>query len=194
MVPRNHTVTVLMLVPKEQFEIRCYGGPPAIRTVMRSVLRDAGSGELLPFDRKMLYATMHRALIDARIDEDRASWLTTTKDGNHVLNLLVSYVQQQRRTAFDSELRKWGLAPYRDGLWVALAEFDTRTPLQSALITLCEPIATGKRPTEISCVPVPKKKEDNKNQKKEDAKGKTTTSGTTITTTITTTTTPPAKN
>src|SRR5205085_10420309 len=111
MVPRNHTITVLMLVPKEQFEVRCYGGPPAVRTVVRSMRRDAVSGELMPFDRNALYLAMHRALLDARIDEGKASWLTRTKDGNHILDQLVSYVQQQRRDAFDAELRRLALAP-----------------------------------------------------------------------------------
>jgi hypothetical protein len=200
MIPRNHTITVLMLVPNRQFETRCPGRPPVVRTVIRSTLRDAVNGELLLTGRDALFAKMRANLEEAGFSRQLAQALTSNPAGQHELVRLAAVVQQQQRDVFEARLMMLTsrepdpesayAAIYRDALWLVLAEFQSRSQTQSAFVTLCDPKPTATT-KDIACervkpppAPPAKKKEDPPK----------TVSGNTITTTITTTTVPPTKN
>jgi hypothetical protein len=193
-VPRNHTITVLMLVPNEQFTVVCKDQPPAVRMVMRSVLRDALNGEALPFDRSGLLAELKPDLLNAGVDETTVQgWFTTQKV--HEFDRLISYVQQGDRKDFDDYLVKTSKEQtdkgkhtiFRDAVWLVLAEFQSRSPFQTALVNLCDP-DNGKSIIACAKIPPPTPAKPPATP----PKPTNTATGTTITTTITTTTNPPA--
>ena len=192
-VPRNHTITVLMLVPSEQFNVLCKDQPPAVRMVMRSTLRDALNGEPLPFDRSGLLTELKPDLIAAGVDESTLhGWFTTNL---HDFDMLIAYVQQGNRHAFDEYLIPISQAQtanhkrtiFRDAVWLILAEFQSRTPFQTALVNLCDP---DNAKSVIACAKLPPPPVA-KPPTVTPPKPTNTASGTTITTTITTTTNPP---
>jgi hypothetical protein len=191
MVPSNHTITILLLVPSEQFVV-CAQDPysPYVRVVMKSRLRDALKGDQLPFDQPALLQAIKPGLLDAGMDKEVVERLVTIRTDE--LHELLNKVQEQDRINFEKTIddleHKAGAKhqAYRDGVWLVLTEFMSRSPYQNSVVTLCDP---DNKKSAIACpaVPPPPKPPATPDKK---ATG-TTASGTTITTTITTTTNPP---
>jgi hypothetical protein len=175
MVPRNHTVTALMLVPNEQF-VLCpeLEHAPLVRTTMKTGLRDAETGQLVPFDRVGLRTSLLPTLLRTGVPEITAKdWIERFPSE---LDELLYLVRVQNREKFDDLILKWepsrqpikprpteplytfasrgprGGEIYRDGLWVALSEFQSRAEFQLAVITLCDP---DNRRSRFGCAPPP---------------------------------------
>ena len=179
---------------------------------MKSSLRDAETGQLLPFDRVALRASLKPTLLRTGVPPELAQeWIDSFPSA---LDDLLYYVRVQRRDEFDKVIFRHrereprptvrpsrtepaysfaaGPGPgggeiYRDGLWVALSEFQSRAEFQLAVVTLCDP---DNRRGPFGCADIPPLKRP---PPEKDDKAKAPASGTTIYTTIQTTTTPPAK-
>lgn len=189
MVPSNHTVTVLMLVPSEQF-YPCGRDPypPYVRVVMKSRLRDALTGSQLPYLETPVLQAIKPGLIDAGMNPTLAQTLTTTRA--NVLHDLMIDIQQQNRKKFGEDLSAIEAEAkvkksYHDQVWLVLTDLATRSPFQTSVVTLCDP---DKKTGPLACMAVTLPKPPPKEEKK--PAGNTAT-GNTITTTITTTTVPP---
>lgn len=192
MVPRNHTITALILVPKEHFDL-CPERPPLLNVTMKTVYRDALNGHPLVFNSAILQDAVRPALRRAGVSETAMAILFENQ--HKLLGELMAAVQMQERTTFENVLngirQRGGLTGFPEAVWLVLAEIQSRSDYQTASVLLCDP-EPAKIKSATACAvfkdlpvkPAPPEKAD---------KDKTTATGATITTTITTTTNPPSK-
>ncbi|MDI1344209.1 MAG: hypothetical protein PSV22_08945, partial [Pseudolabrys sp.] len=191
-IPGNRTVTVLLLVPNEQFDIRQdYLGrlaAPTVRVMMKTVLRNALDGQVLPFDRSKLFEALSPSL--ERIGFSKQAIAIATAGNPSILSSLIFFVQTQQRDRFNGCLQSLKArdrtveAVFPDSVWVVLAETISRSDFQTASVSLCDPNA---RPRPLKCkifTDIPPKTSPVATPK---AVGTVTTGGTTTTTTTTTT-------
>jgi hypothetical protein len=143
---------------------------------MKTGLRDAETGQLVPFDRVGLRSSLMPTLLRTGVSEATAkAWIETFPSA---LDDLLYYVRVQNRGEFDrviysthptaTSVKPRPTEPaysftstargpdggniYRDGLWVALSEFQSRAEFQLAVITLCDP---DNRRSRFGCAPAP---------------------------------------
>jgi hypothetical protein len=170
MTPRNHTITVLMLIPDEQFPTVRQQEPhdaPNVRVMMKTSLREALTGKELPFDSAVLVHDVIPGLKRAGMDDAAIDIVTQNK--LRILRALVSFVQSQDGAAFqkclehvrreaaalseakrnkrtkpiaaDYEAATYIPPIFNDSVWIVFAEIQSRSNYQTASVALCNPDA-----------------------------------------------------
>ncbi|TXL71878.1 hypothetical protein FHP25_27950 [Vineibacter terrae] len=145
MVPRNHAVSVLLLIPNE---IATPAGQQVglVRLFGKVSLRHATEGERLPFDRETIRQEARQLLARLLSPQEADDLVRNSEEFDRLVGLLAS-VQRQDVCAFDAI---FAATPYRKRvsetvLWTALAELSVRSDYLSASFEVPPPASTAAR-------------------------------------------------
>ncbi len=124
MVPRNHTISVLVLAQRTE---------SALKVQAVNALRDVETGGLVPYSRPDVYDPA-RAAIRRILQKDSP----TALESDQAIKLLVSYIQLRDQKAFRDMVDKASGEKFQQwrALWTALSETSSASEFQGLALTL----------------------------------------------------------
>jgi len=126
MIPRNHTVSVLVLAPRDQ---------AALKVQAVHALRDVETGQLVPYNRPDVYEPARKAIRRVIQDDKKAALL----EADQTIKELINQIQQRNQQAFRSTVdNAVGVVNYQQwrALWTVLSETSSASEFQGLALTL----------------------------------------------------------